>query len=215
MITCQLTKLESALDNVRKAYPSLAPTDAALIASALTLTGRHALASYEGEQYVWPDDNERLEKALAGDIAQRNEDLGEPAPVKKTAKPVVIEEEPSYVPVGLVPNLSAGERLLEGREDLKTLLGDIVQEGVEFVYSGQDIGWQWALDRATWSTITDKDISRRVKVKAQFIEGAVGVETGANGAKKKTPKAPKAAPVADPAADPAADAADAADEDEA
>ena len=44
MLTINLTKLETALEQVRKAYPKLQPTDAALLASALTLAGRHALA---------------------------------------------------------------------------------------------------------------------------------------------------------------------------
>ena len=189
MITCQLTKLESCLDTIRKKYEKLVPADAALVASALTLTGRHALASYDGEQYVWPDDNEKLMKALSGEIHSMSEALNENAAPKKrmsaAAAAAMPEEEPIAFNVGLVPNLSAGERLLEGREDLKTLLADIVQDGVEFVYSGQDIGWQWALDRANWATIVEGDISRRVKAKAVFTEGAVGVETGTSAPKKR------------------------------
>ncbi len=193
LITCQLTKLESCLDTIRKKYERLVPADAALVASALTLTGRHALATYDGEQYVWPDDNERLMKALSGEIRSISEAIAEPAAPKKrlsaAAAAAAPEEEPIAFNVGLVPNLSAGERLLEGREDLKTLLGDIVNEGVEFVYSGQDIGWQWALDRANWGTIVEGDISRRVKAKAVFTEGAVGVETGVAGPKKSKARA--------------------------
>jgi len=185
MITCNLTKLESALDVLRKALPNLAPADAALLASAWTLTGRHALATFEGEQYVWPDDNEKLSKALVGEVKSLNESLGEPVPVKKTAKPVVVEEEPVAFNVGLIPNLSAGERLLEGREDLKVMLADLLRDGVEFVYSGQDIGWQWALDRVTWATPAQTDISRRVKVRANFVEGAVGIESGVKEKKRK------------------------------
>ena len=198
MITVPLTKLESALDGVRKAYPKLVPADAALIASALTLTGRHALATHNGEQFTWPEDNDKLTSALSGDIRSINESLGEAAPAKVTKKAAAAapEEEPVAFNVGLLPNLSAGERLLEGREDLKTLLADILQEGVEFSYSGQDIGWQWALDRANWSTIVEGDISRRVKAKAVFTEGAVGVETGTTVKKKKAPVA-KAAVEAD------------------
>lgn len=202
MITVPLTKLESALDGVRKTYPKLVPADAALIASALTLTGRHALATHNGEQFTWPEDNDKLTQALSSDIRSMNESLGEAAPpkptTKKAAAAAALEEEPVAFNVGLVPNLSAGERLLEGREDLKTLLADILQEGVEFSYSGQDIGWQWALDRANWSTIVEGDISRRVKAKAVFTEGAVGVETGTTVKKKK-------APVAKPAAEPDVD----------
>lgn len=191
MITVPLTKLESALDGVRKTYPKLVPADAALIASALTLTGRHALASYNGDQFTWPEDNDKLMRALSGEIRSISESITEVAPVKVTKKAAAAmpEEEPVAFNVGLLPNLSAGERLLEGREDLKTLLADILQEGVEFSYSGQDIGWQWALDRANWATIVDGDVSRRVKAKAVFTEGAVGIETGTTVKKKKAPTA--------------------------
>lgn len=193
MITVPLTKLESALDGVRKAYPKLVPADAALIASALTLTGRHALATNNGEQFTWPEDNDKLMKSLSGEIRSMSESLAEAAPAKvtkKAAAAALLEEEPVSFNVGLLPNLSAGERLLEGREDLKTLLADILQEGVEFSYSGQDIGWQWALDRANWQTIVEGgDVSRRVKAKAVFTEGAVGVETGTTIKKKKAPVA--------------------------
>ena len=201
MITVPLTKLESALDGVRKTYPKLVPADAALIASALTLTGRHALATNNGEQFTWPEDNDKLMSSLSGEIRSMSESLAEAAPAKLTKKAAAAapEEEPVAFNVGLLPNLSAGERLLEGREDLKTLLADILQEGVEFSYSGQDIGWQWALDRANWSTIVEGDISRRVKAKAVFTEGAVGVETGTTVKKKKAPA--KAATVTEPEAD--------------
>ena len=201
MITVPLTKLESALDGVRKTYPNLVPADAALIASALTLTGRHALATYDGKQYTWPEDNEGLTKALSGEIRSMSESLAEAAPAKITKKAAAAaalqEEEPVSFNVGLLPNLSAGERLLEGREDLKTLLADILQEGVEFSYSGQDIGWQWALDRANWATIVEGEVSRRVKAKAVFTEGAVGIETGTTVKKKKAPAAKTTAVEAD------------------
>lgn len=203
MITVPLTKLETALDGVRKSYPKLAPADAALIASALTLTGRHALATHDGEQFTWPEDNDKLMQALSGEIRSMSESLAEAAPAKITKKAAAAlpEEEPVAFNVGLLPNLSAGERLLEGREDLKTLLADILQEGVEFSYSGQDIGWQWALDRANWQTIVDGEISRRVKAKAVFTEGAVGVETGTTVKKKKAPSAKSVEPEADPDAE--------------
>lgn len=179
MVTCNLTKLESAVDQIRKAYPKLAPADAGLIAAALSLTGRHALAVYEGDKFVWPDDNERLLQSMSGHLRTVQEaiDASTP-PVKKTAKAAVVEEEPVNVNVGLAPNIPAGEALLKTREDLKTLLSDIVAEGVEFVYNPSDIGWQWALDRANWSTVSAGELSRRIKVKAVFTEGAVGVEIG-------------------------------------
>jgi hypothetical protein len=187
MLTCQLTKLETALDQVKKSYPKLMPADAALLASALSLTGRHAIALYEGEQYVWPEDNDRLTKAMVPQMRITQEAIEHNAP-KKVAKNAP-EDEPVQIAVGLMPNFTAGEKLLQDRKDLKTLLSDVLQEGVEFAYQPNDIGWQWALDRANWSTIAGQEISRRVKVKTGFTEGAVGVELGATGAKKRAKKA--------------------------
>ena len=191
-MTCQLTKLETALDVLKKAHPDLVPADAALLASALTLTGRHAIALYEGEQYVWPEDNDKLLKAMVPHVRITQEAIDANAP-KRVAKNAV-EEEPVLMNVGLMPNLTAGENLLEGRDELKTLLSDILQDGVEFAYAATDIGWQWALDRANWTTIAGQEISKRVKSKTAFTEGAVGVEMNA-GAKKRAPSK-KAAPAA-------------------
>ena len=64
------------------------------------------------------------------------------------------------------------------------MLSDVLQGGVEFLYGTHDIGWPWALDRANWNTISDGDLSRRIKVKAVFTEGAVGVEQGTNTKKR-------------------------------
>ena len=193
MITIQLTKLESALDQVRKSYTKLMPADAALIATALTLTGRHAVALYEGDQYVWPEDCDKLTRAMLPQIALVQEaiDANAPKRVLKNAP----EEEPIMVTVGLMPNLTAGEKVLVERDDLKTLLSDILQEGVEFAYSPSDIGWQWALDRANWQTLADADLSRRIKIKTSFTEGAVGIEMGAT-TKKRAPSK-KIEPLAD------------------
>lgn len=185
LITCNLTKLESAVDQVRKTYPKLAAADAALIASAMSLAGRHAKAVYEGEYFVWPNDNEKLMISMSGHLRAVNEAIEENTP-KKTSKTAVIEEEPVVVNVGLAPNMEAGEAILKNRDDLKTLLSDILQSGVEYVYGSQDLGWQWALDRANWNVISDGDLSRRIKIKVGFTEGAVGVEQGA--ATKKSRK---------------------------
>jgi hypothetical protein len=194
MITVHLTKLEIALDQVRKSYPKLKPADAGLISSALVLTGRHALAIYDGEHFTWPEELERLERAMISQMEMIHSGL-ETAP-KKSAK-AAAEEEPVQVTVGLTPNLSAGEALLDGRDDLKALLSEIIREGVEFVYAGTDIGWQWALDRTNWTTVTGLDINRRVKIKATFTEGAVGIETGTTSPKKRAARAAKAAVVED------------------
>lgn len=186
MITINLTKLETAHDQVRKNYPKLLPTDAALVASALTLAGRHAIAIYEGEQYSWPEDYTKLTAAMSGQFEMIQEGL---EPVKKTK--TVVEEEPITVTLGLMPNLSAGEKQLEGFDKLKTVLSDAIQEGVEYAYQSHDVMWQWALDRANWSVITGTDISRRVKVRASFTEGAIGIEMGVGGKKRVTKKAAK------------------------
>jgi len=198
LITIQLTKLESALDQIRKTQSKLLAADAALIATALSVTGRHAISIYEGEQYVWPDDYERLTHAMVGQIEMVNEAIEHNAPkrVSKTA----VEEEPVIVTVGLMPNLTAGEQVLADRDDLKAVLSDILQEGVEFVYASTDIGWQWALDRANWNTISGKDVSRRIKIKASFTEGAVGIEMGL-GTPKKRPSRAKGIPEPDPEPD--------------
>lgn len=203
MITCHLTKLETAFEQVRKAYPKLNPTDAALIASALTLTGRHAIALYEGTQYFWPEDYEDLTNAMVGQLEMVNEGI-ETTKKSKTA----VEEEPVVVTVGLAPNHSAGEKQLGDRKDLKALLGDILQSGVEFVYAPTDIGWQWALDRVNWSTISGGELSRRIKIKASFTEGAVGVEMGAGGPKRRSKKAAAAAEAAVETEAPGAEAAE-------
>ncbi len=193
MITIQLTKLETALDQIRKSYPKLKPADAALIASGLTLAGRHAQAIYDGTHYTWPDQYEELTKAMVAQLELVNEGIETTKKVVKNAP----EEEPVIVTVGLAPNMTAGERFLEGRDDLKTLMSDILQSGVEYVYSGTDLGWQWALDRANWNTIAGSEISRRIKIKASFTEGAVGIEMGTGTPKKRAVKA-KAVAVIEP-----------------
>lgn len=195
MITIQLTKLESALDQIRKTQSKLLAADAALIATALSVTGRHAISIYEGEQYVWPDDYERLTNAMVSQIEMVNEAIEHNAP-KRTSK-TAVEEEPVIVTVGLMPNLTAGEQVLAERDDLKAVLSDILQEGVEFVYASTDIGWQWALDRANWNTISGSEVSRRIKIKAGFTEGAVGIEMGI-GTPKKRPSRAKGVPEPEP-----------------
>ncbi len=192
MITVHLTKLETALEQVRKAYPKLRPTDAALVASALSLTGRHAIAIYDGNQYKWPEDYDKLTHAMVAEIDQIHSGI---EPVKKTK--AAVEEEPISISVGLMPNLSAGEQQLEGFDSLKAVLSQALQEGVEFAYLPIDIGWQWALDRANWNTVAGKDVSRRIKVKTNFTEGAVGIEQGTGAAKKRSRAKAAATPEAD------------------
>lgn len=199
MITCQLTKLETALDQLKKSYPKFVPADAALLASALTLTGRHAIAIYDGEQYVWPDDFERLTKAMVPQLQLVQEGIDNTAPKRVTKN--APEEEPITITVGLTPNYSAGEKLLADRDDLKTALADILQDGVEFAYAASDIGWQWALDRANFNTVGGQEFSRRIKIKASFTEGAVGIEMGVGSPKRRTRAKAAAAEAEAPAAE--------------
>jgi hypothetical protein len=190
-----LTKLETAVEQVRKAFPKLRPTDVALLASSLVLTGRHALAVYEDEQFKWPEDYPRLTEAIAKQV-EMVQSMAEPP--KKTTK-TGVEEEPVVITVGLVPNYSAGEERLGSRKDLKGLLSEIMGEGVEFMYSATDVGWQWALDRANWSTISGSELTRRVKVKAAFSQGAVGIEMG-TATRKRASRAKAQPKVEEPAA---------------
>jgi hypothetical protein len=210
LISCNLTKLETALDQIRKARPKMKPADAARLASALVLTGRHAVALYDGAQFRWPDDVEKLTRAMVGQIEMVQEGIDETTP--KRGSKTAPEEEPVVVTVGLAPNLSAGEENLEGRDDLKTALSDIIQEGVEYNYSPSDIGWQWALDRTNWNTLTGKEISKRVKIKASFTEGAVGIEIGSTPKKRasraKAAPAPAPEPEPEPEQEPAAAASE-------
>lgn len=180
MLTVQLTKLESTFDQIRKSYPKLKATDASLIAEALTLAGHHALASFDGEHYSWPDDTEKLTTAMVPRIKSIEASM---EPMKKVTKNSP-EEEPVQIIVGLAANLEAGEEILGSRGDLKTLLGDILTEGVEFVYQPHDLGWQWGLDRVNWRTVGKEEIKRKVKVKAEFVEGATGSEVGSTPKKK-------------------------------
>ncbi|HEY0867353.1 MAG TPA: hypothetical protein VGE01_08245 [Fimbriimonas sp.] len=189
MITCQLTKLETALDALKKSQPNLNAADAALLASALSLTGRHALAIYEGERYTWPEDYQKLAAAMIPEITIIQETVAETAP--KRASKNAPEDEPVVVNVGLAPNYAAGEALLEGRDDLKTALSDVLQEGVDFSYNPNDLGWQWALDRVNWNTVSGQEIARKIRVKCTFTEGAQGTEIGAPGTKKRRTAAAK------------------------
>lgn len=201
MITCHLTKLETAVEQVKKSNPKLKPTDSALVASALVLTGRHALAIYGGEQFRWPEDYDKLTKKMVGELEIINQSV---EPSKKSAK-AAAEEEPVVVSVGLTPNFSAGERILGGRKDLIAKLSDLLQEGVEFVYSPTDLGWQWALDRANWSTISGGELHRRIKIRATFTEGAVGIEMGTTTKKRASSRKAAATVEAEPTAEPAAE----------
>lgn len=190
LITCNLTKPESTLDQVKKTYPKLQQTDAALMAIALYRSGKYAKAVYEEKEYAWPDDVDALAQALLGHLRIIQQQL---EPVKRTKSSP--EEEPVEVRVQLAPNLSEGERVLGDNETLKTLLSDILEKGVEYQFTTTDIGWQWALDRANWTTLSDGELTRRVKLRTVFLGEAVGTEMGVSGQPKKRQTKKAAAPV--------------------
>lgn len=199
MITCNLSKPEATLDQVRKTYEKLPATDAALIAGALVLGGRYAVARYDEKDFRWPDQTGDLTRALVTEIGQVMEHFAETAPKRTKAS---AEDEPVELKVTLVPNYEVGEQLLGDRKDLKTLLSDILNGGVEYVYAPTDIGWQWALDRTNWTTLSEADLTRRVKMKAVFVGATQGVEMGGTAPKKRpAKKAPVEAAAEAPAAD--------------
>lgn len=185
MITCNLTKPEATFDAIRKAYKDLKPTDAALIATALVEAGRFAKATHDGEDYEWgPAHHEGMTKSVAREVTQVQEAVEPEKPTKKAAK--AAEEESVTLVVHLKPSLTAGEAILGGREDLKTMLADILQEGVEYMYSATDIGWQWTLERVNWSTVSGGEMKRHIKFRAEFADQHAGVELGPGGKKKAT-----------------------------
>lgn len=186
MITINLNKMESALEQVRKSFPKLRPTDAAHLTTAIVLAGRHAKAVYHDQTYSWPEDVESLTEAMLPELLDVVKSTDGPS----SKKSKTVDEEPIVIQVDLVPNIEAAERQLEGREDLQALLSDAFQEGLEFNIQTHDVGWQWALDRVNWSTLGGGELTRRVKVRTVFGGGVSGVEVGKTGtARKRSAKA--------------------------
>lgn len=194
MIVCNLTKPEATQEQVRKSYPKLGQTDVAQLSIALVLTGKYALAHYDGQTYRYPEDVNKFTKALSVTLNQIQSTV---EPTKK-AKAAAAEEEPVEVKVGLSCNLVEGEHVLGDRKDLKALLGEVVKEGLEFQYTPTDILWQWALDRANWTTISGGELTRRVKLKTNFEDSTLGTELGVGGKIKKT-RATRAVTIVDEA----------------
>lgn len=194
MIVCNLTKPEATLDQVRKTYPKLKHTDAANLAVALVISGKYALAHYDDRAYVFPTDVEKLTKALSVELHQIQETL---EPLKKKA--IGTEDDiPVELRIGLSVNAAEGEKLLGDREDLKTLLADTLEKGVEFQYGPTDVLWQWAMDRANWGTVSGGDLTRKIKLKSSFTDNTLGTDLGATTGKRKTTRkvaAPKVAEV--------------------
>lgn len=188
MITVNLTKPELTFDAVRKAYKNLKPTDVALISTALIEAGRFAKSSHDGLEYEWTaEDYEGMTKSLFAEVAQIQEGASQEKMTKK-ALAAQEAEEPVTLQVELKPSMRAGEEVLGDREDLKTLMSDILQEGVEYLFSPTDIGWHWTLERVNWSTLSGGDLRRRVKFKPVFGEGAVAIELGPGGKRKVSKK---------------------------
>ena len=180
MVTCNLNKPESTFDTIRKTYKDLKPTDAALIATALVEAGRFADAVYDGTEYAWlPDEYAGMTQAIAREVHQVNEVVED----KKKKKEG--EEEAVTLTVHLKPSMKATDHILTGRKDLKTLLGDILKEGVEYLYASNDIGWQWTLERVNWATLSDGEMKRHIRFHAEFVEPHVGIELGPGGKRKK------------------------------
>lgn len=200
MIVCNLTKPEAVLDQVKKSYTQLSQTDAAQIANGILLSGKYSLAVYDSIQYRYPEDIDKLAKQL---LIELNQIQVATEPVKKTkAVMAALEEEPVEVKIGLLCDINAAEKALGDREDLKTLLGEIIKDGVEFQYGPIDILWQWALDRTNWATMSGGELTRRVRLRSEFQDTSIGTEIGSTGAKKKTAKkAVAAAVVADAESD--------------
>jgi hypothetical protein len=190
LISCNLTKPESTFDQVRKAYENLKPIDVALVATAIVECGHFAKVVHDGNEYSWPDDQEKLAKALVGDVQAANESEG-PAPKAKKlpkAKAKLVEETIIKLSIPVKANQQAGEALLGKRKDLKTLLGDILKEGVEYLYTPTDIRWRWSLERVNWSTVSGGELPHHVIFSPEFSDSCVGIELGPGGKRKKTKK---------------------------
>jgi hypothetical protein len=183
-----LHKPESTFDQVRRSYPNLKPTDAALVATAVVLSGRYALAVYDDQQFEWPKDYQSLTQALLKELALIQESGTGGG---KRGSKAQTEEEASEISMRLLPSYIAGEKILQGREDLKTLFSDILQQGVEFTYAPGDVGWLWALERVNWNVLSSGEFTRRLKFKGVFADKSVGIEMGVPVPKKRGGRGPK------------------------
>ncbi len=181
MITCNLSKPEATFDQVRKQYKDIPPTDVALLSMALVESGRMAVAIHDGLEYAWNGKYDTgLSESLAREVAQVQEAVA--GEKKKTAKGV--EEESVGLTVHLKPSVPAGELILGNRNDLKVLFADMLNEGVEFLFSATDIGWHWNLERVNWTTFTGGELGRRIHFHAEFMAPHTTGELGVSGKKK-------------------------------
>ena len=204
MISCNLTKPEATFDQIRKEYTKLKPTDVALVATALVECGRHALCIFDGKAYKWPQDQADLTQLLIRDVEAASK-ATEDEPAKKTtrrtttktparmtkaaiAKAKLLEQPALRMTITIRPDQKVGEAVLGKRKELKTLLSDILKEGVEFMYSATDIGWHWSLERVNWSTLSDGELQRHVVFSPEFEGESTAVELGPGGKKRARAK---------------------------
>jgi hypothetical protein len=186
LLPINLTKPELAFDAVRKDYKKLKPTDAALVSAALLQSGRAAVAIHDGQEYAWKaSEFDSMTKSVLREVEQVQQAI-EPEKSKKSAKPV--DDEVVTLSLHVRPSLDAAAELLGDREDLKTLVSDILESGVEFQYSPTDIGWHWTLERVNWATLTGGELARRIRFRTVFEGSSVGVELGPGGKKKAVKK---------------------------
>ena len=188
MINCNLSKPEATLEAVRKARPELAVTDAALLATAIVEAGRWAVSTYDGASYDWTTENQGpMKQAVLREVRQVQEVL-EGGEVKKKTKVAKTEsEEPVTVTLPLRASQEVGEKWLADRGDLKTLLSDLLNEGVEYQFGPTDIAWHWSMERVNWNTATGGDIARRIRFTVAFDGNCEAVEVGSVG-KRRTKK---------------------------
>lgn len=188
LIVCNLSKPEATFDQIRKTHEKLKPTDAALIATALVEAGRCATAVYDGQEYACgPEKHDDLVKAVLREVSQINtsEEKTEDGKKRTKAATKVHEETPIELTIGLKASQDAGESYLNDRNDLKTLLSDILEEGIEYHYAPTDIGVHWAVERTNWQTLSGGDVVRPVIVSAEFVDASTAIELGPGGKKKK------------------------------
>lgn len=204
LISCNLTKPEATFDTIRKEYEKLKPTDVALVATALVESGRHALCIFDGKTYKWPEDQADLTRLLIRDVEAASR-VTEDETVKKTtrkttakaparmtkaaaAKAKLLEQPVLRMTITIRPDQKAGEAVLGKRKELKTMLSDMLKNGVEFMYSPTDIGWHWSLERVNWSTLSDGELQRHVVFTPEFEGESTAVELGPGGKKRARAK---------------------------
>lgn len=200
MISCNLSKPESTFDQVRKEYTKLKPIDVALIATAIVESGHFAKVVHDGIDYTWPDDQDSLSKALLGDvIAAHAPPEGTVISTKKLTKAAKLKlaEETVIVKMSIPikANQKAGEVVVGKRKDLKTLLGDILKEGVEYMHAPTDIRWKWCLERVNWTTVSGGELPHHVMFMPEFEDSSTGIELGPGGKRKTRKRAAKKAAV--------------------